>query len=1714
MQLLMRIAALFVLNAIICLPSNAQMRKIFSDPSGSMNDVRKTDFSSPSTGWVAFREWLGYTTDSGKTFTRKYITNGNVDYGFNSVDLLFGFDIQGIKSFDANTIVVYGSYGLVPAIIKSTNGGNSFKLVYHSRGATMFEYSKVYDLSFPLNTTEGYAVTNDEIIRTTNGGDSWTRIFSLARGYFTEMAPVNNGNSFIISTNSTANSLYRLDKPNVLKKLTTPAGQIGSVSFLDLNRGWLNVLSGSQPGLYYTSNAGDSWSKISVENRYYPPFIKMRFIDEKTGYGIAGETVFKTTDSGKIWEAIPSDKVEPSTHIALQVLNNNLLWAGGSDGNLEINTNAQGPAIPSAFFAIDTNGVAATGKVKLNNFSKTTHRFEWYVNDTLISTDYNTSYQHHLLRERDVIRLVAINGSLRSEGIISQSFNLPPPPPLPKINSFAPLATGEGRSVTIYGENFQTTSAVSFGGVPCTSFIVISPTMIVATVATGASGEVNVVTAYGSSKIAGFTFIPKPALTAFAPQEGQQESIITITGTGFTAVSAVSFGGRAAAGFTVISDTEIKATLGAGDSGPVSVSGVGGNAAKPGFIFHYPPSLTNIEPRIGMEGDTVRIRGKYFTGAIDVQFGTVAAASFTVVSDTLVIAILGKGSSGVVSMTTQYGWGRTWDQSFTFKRVPTIVSFSPTEGGNGTEVEIIGTEMMDLTKISFGGVPAKAIGRKLSLTKITATVGTGATGDVLIESDYGKASLGTFKWYPRPRFTNFSPASGTAGVIVTINGTNLLNVREIYFGGSAASSFRVISDNVIEATVGNGSTGRVVIKGPGGADTTTSFTLIGSVSPKINSISPLSAPAGSLLTINGANFSSDKALNTVYIGGVQAEVQSSTSNIITAVVPNGTAYAQVTVTTNYLTAISNQLFSASFPGNSGFNAGSFRKVDSVPYANRSWMMKTGDIDGDGKSDLVSVGGSGVSVTRNISTRGNIKFATPVYLSTVLPNFDVVLADFDGDSKLDIAAPALLQQQVLVYRNTSVPGKISFEDTVRFTVNGAQCLAVADFNNDGKPDIVVGKVANLGFSVLINETSGGSIRFAFPKFINVNLYSYRVAATDLNHDGRVDFLAGGNEAHITPKREPLAVVYNTNSTTVRFDSSYFKANPFSVMDFQYADLDGDAEFDLIVNGSQTAIHKNNGSGKFGEPVIIPSTTDYGSVTHPADLDGDGKPDLAKIEERSDSLAVFQNRSRPGDMQFGPPAKYHIGKDHHMLAITDFDGDGRPDIAAAHSKGIDIISNKTENIALQLCANSDTSVTAGMNGSRYQWQFDMGSGFIDVTDNSYFTGSKTEKLLLNDIPSTWNGYKLRCMVDDSSSAIITLVVREGDKMSVAITTDRTEICAGTALKFTADIKNADSYFVDWQINGNTFQTIGTSISPTMLKNGDEVSLKVTASSKCFASEIIRSNTIKITVNPVNAIEAKIIASATEICEGQTVRFRSEIKNADSSTRYSWKVNGVAISDTTDSLVTNSLKNGDKVQLFVTGTGKCLPSATVNSNVVEIRKIGPASIIISGNSNLKAGETAVITSRSTNAGATFSYQWQDSTANHGWTDITGARGAAITYMPFASGEKLRSKLIRTGTCPETAFSNVITFELQEHDPAPNQVHSYPNPVQNILYIDSLSSVDEWTSLEVYSLNGRTRIMQKNIVGQTRTSIDVGHLPKGLYMVVFRRNYGSPKVIKFIKL
>ncbi len=478
--------------------------------------------------------------------------------------------------------------------------------------------------------------------------------------------------------------------------------------------------------------------------------------------------------------------------------------------------------------------------------------------------------------------------------------------PSPTIRSFSPTEARTGVAVRIHGSNLAGTTAVRFGGTHAASFTVVNDTTLLAVVGNGSSGAISVTTPGGMASSGGFTFlsIPVPAIHSFTPLSAQSGQTVTLQGSNFTGASSVRFGGVAAASFSVQSANTLTAVVGSGASGTVTVTTPGGTASRAGFAFFssQTPSISSFSPTSAMRGRSVLISGNHFSGTSAVHFGGVPAASFTVLSPTTLIAIVGQGASGDIQVTTPAGSTSRAGFTFLVAGIPAIHSFTPTSATTGASIDISGTNFSGATAVQLGAAPAASF-KVNSPTSITAVVGSGASGIVSVTTPGGTgSSSGSFTYIapPAPTLSSFTPVAARQGQVVTIRGTQLRGATSVQFGSSKAASFSIVSASSITAVVGSGGSGAISVTTPGGTATISGFSFLTSSAPVIASFTPISAQSGQAVLIKGAHF---KLPIRVYFGGVAARsVALIDSTTLAAVVGSG-ASGNVSVTTGTGTAI-------------------------------------------------------------------------------------------------------------------------------------------------------------------------------------------------------------------------------------------------------------------------------------------------------------------------------------------------------------------------------------------------------------------------------------------------------------------------------------------------------------------------------------------------------------------------------------------------------------------------------------------------------------------------------------------------------------------------------------------------------------------------------------------------------------------------------------------
>lgn len=208
-----------------------------------------------------------------------------------------------------------------------------------------------------------------------------------------------------------------------------------------------------------------------------------------------------------------------------------------------------------------------------------------------------------------------------------------------------------------------------------------------------------------------------------------------------------------------------------------------------------------------------------------------------------------------------------------------------------------------------------------------------------------------------------------------------------------------------------------------------------------------------------------------------------------------------------------------------------------------------DVNGDGRPDLVTTafGGSQLSLFRNVAGPGAAVsnwFTFDAALPALAGSLEITVADLDSDAKPDLVVASVHGYAVSVYRNQATAGAFttnSFAARIDYSTPGwVHSISVADFNGDTKPDLAAVGELNSYLAVFQNQSTPGSIALASRVDFATGWNAWGVAAGDLDGDNRADIVfANSYDDTLTFYRNiittPAAVLVDGNTPAAYNDS---------------------------------------------------------------------------------------------------------------------------------------------------------------------------------------------------------------------------------------------------------------------------------------------------------------------------------------------------------------------------------------------------------------------------------------------------------------------------------------------------------------------------------------------------------------------------------------------------
>jgi hypothetical protein len=316
---------------------------------------------------------------------------------------------------------------------------------------------------------------------------------------------------------------------------------------------------------------------------------------------------------------------------------------------------------------------------------------------------------------------------------------------------------------------------------------------------------------------------------------------------------------------------------------------------------------------------------------------------------------------------------------------------------------------------------------------------------------------------------------------------------------------------------------------------------------------------------------------------------------------------------------------------------------------------------------------------------------------------VVVADFDGDTKPDVAYQCEDANTIVARRNTSPSGDLTFSDPLTMTQqNGYKSLQISDIDGDGKPDLFWACEGASGFKAARNTSSPGLLSFASPVHYLTSLeFQQGISVGDLDGDGKSDVVSIGTPDQISIIKNSIPP-YSLSQSLVGVTTPTIAKNGTTTVSLQVKDASGN---NLGTTGLTVAFSLSGTGTSLG---TFGSTTDAGSGLYTTTFTG------TNVGTANSITATIGGRQITSSFPTVTVSAGAVSIAHSTIVIS------RSQVAAGAHATVSLQARD---------GNGDTLTTGGLTGIAF---FLSGSGtsagsFGTVTDSSNgkyyatFTGS---------------------------------------------------------------------------------------------------------------------------------------------------------------------------------------------------------------------------------------------------------------------------------------------------------------------------------------------------------------------------------------------------------
>jgi gliding motility-associated-like protein len=823
--------------------------------------------------------------------------------------------------------------------------------------------------------------------------------------------------------------------------------------------------------------------------------------------------------------------------------------------------------------------------------------------------------------------------------------------------------------------------------------------------------------------------------------------------------------------------------------------------------------------------------------------------------------------------------------------------------------------------------------------------------------------------------------------------------------------------------------------------------------PEINSVDKRDGHMDEVVTIKGAFFGTDATKLAVTFGAAKAQIISLTDQIIEVKVPTGTTYNNVSVT-NLVTGLSgyseNQ-FLLNYNGTAGFDLsnlqGQFNFPAGAPASEGLYDLCMCDFDGDKKVDVATANDNYkyINIYPNGSTVGSVAFPSKVATNIASLSLHIKCGDLNGDGKPDlIATESGATDKVFILKNGSTGiGNFTFSPPTTVTLTGKRPkrIEIADLDLDGKPEVLITSQGGNVVTALVNQSTLASISFSpappIDIFIPGAVSTEGLAVEDLNGDGLPEivtsqFQTNSNLYVVENKSSPGSILTGEIKTLI-------VGTP--IKNIRIGDLDGDEKPDiaftqLISSSIGTFLNQSTATLAFSslktfETDITPWGLDFG------DLDGDGKIDIAAASLTKKSLTILNNKSTAGNLAFTKMIQPTNFINRH-IAVVDVDTDGKPDIVftSIDDNNLNIPASKVSVFRNKSCMVPEITPTGPLHvcaGLPFVLKATVGGGVTYEWTNT--TTSTTVTGTADYTPTASGDYVVKAISESTCSKIsntVKVTISPGTAADPLPTNDG-PVCVGQTLNLKISNDLGAGFTYEWSGPDNYS---GSGITPPpvtnfRLVNAGKYYVDVKAASGCVAR---RESTL---VEAIDMPEFKVGFTGSDVICSGNLKQLNVVPNSPGFT-YQWyeKTSGLISGATGTSHTIGA--SGEYYYTATSTTPSCssVTSASAKLNVVTL----PVAAFSMPTSACKGSEVSFTNQSTFDNQATPNYSW-----NFGDGAVSNEKDPKHIYTSTGSFSVKLTVSYSGNACPITitnppltitdAPAAVITTDLNKSEICPDE-------------------------------------------------------------------------------